>query len=270
MTLLLLIAATSYSVAQQNPMVATRDIPGRTDLVASNEHPLMPVLRWAENGRPEVAKVRDYTATVTKQENINGDLQQAQVMDIKIRHEPFSVYLKFRYPQNLAGQEAIYVQGANENKLIAHGVGLKKTFGTQFLAPEGILAMQGNKYPITKMGILNLVDELVMVGRLDVKYGECDVRYHKDVEIDKRLCTLIEVTHPIPRTNFRFHKARIFVDNELNMPTRYESYDWPKAEGEKPGLIEAYTYQKLKINVGLTDADFDHKNAGYGYRESGK
>lgn len=266
-----LFAIPSVNFAQQpNLQLANRDIPGRTDLAVSDEHPLMPVLRWAEAGRPHVAAIADYTATVTKQENINGDLQEAQVMDIKIRHEPFSVYLKFRYPKSAAGREAIYVQGVNDSKLIAHGVGMEKTFGTQFLDPEGFIAMRGNKYPITKMGVLNLVDELVIVGKLDTKYGECVVKYYKEVKLDDRLCTMIEVTHPVPRTNFRFHKARIYVDNEYNMPIRYESYEWPKAEGEKPVLIEAYTYQKLKLNVGLTDRDFDYKNPDYGYRESGQ
>lgn len=284
LALILAISASSFVMAQspqvaqnaqsQSPVrLANREIPGRTDMAPSNEHPLMPVLRWAEAGRPEVMKIKDYTAQVTKQENINGELQEAQVMDLKLRHEPFSVYLKFRYPRSLVGQEAIYVKGGggpNDGKLVAHGVGMQKAFGTQFLDPEGLLAMRGNKYPITKMGILNLLDELVEVGGLDTKYGECDVRYYKDVKIEERLHTLIEVTHPVSRSSFRFHKARIFVDNEHQIPTRYESYDWPKAEGEKPMLLEAYSYKNLKFNVGLTDADFDHRNPEYGYRESGK
>ena len=232
-----------------------------------SEHPLMPVIRWAERERPRVVKeVKDYTAVVTKQENINGDLQEAQVMEMKFRQEPFSVYLKFRYPKKINGQEAIYVRGANDNKLIAHGVGVERTFGTQKMDPEGFIAMRGNKYPITEIGIVNLVDKLLEVGYRDAKYGECEVNYYdKGVLVDDRECTLIEVVHPIPRKNFQFHIARVYVDKALNLPIMYESYDWPKKEGEDPVLIEAYTYQKLKINVGLTDKDFDYKNPAYNY-----
>ena len=233
----------------------------------ASEHPLMPVIRWAERERPRVvAEINDYTAIMTKQENINGEIQEAQVMELKFRQEPFSVYLKFRYPKKINGQEAIYVRGQNDNKLIAHGVGVERAFGTQRLDPEGFIAMRGNKYPITDVGVLNLVDKLLEVGRRDVKYGECDVNYYdKGIMVDDRECTLIEVVHPVPRKNFQFHVARIYVDKELNLPIRYESYDWPKKEGETPMLIEAYTYQKLRINVGLTDKDFDPKNPAYNY-----
>ena len=61
----------------------------------------------------------------------------------------------------------------------------------------------------------------------------------------------------MPRRNFVFHMARIFVDKELNLPIRYESYDWPKEPGGPPELMEEYTYLNLKLNNGFTDADFD-------------
>jgi hypothetical protein len=186
-------------------------------------------------------------------------------MEIKIRHKPFSVYIKFLYPRSMAGQEAIYIEGKNDNKVVAHGVGIQKAFGTLRIDPNGIIAMKGNKYPITEIGILNLADKLLEVGRKDVKFGECTVNYSEGVKIDGRDCTMIQVTHPVPRSNFIFNIARIFVDKELNMPIRYESYDWPKKEGAKVTLIEAYTYQQLKLNIGFTDLDFDHKNPAYGY-----
>lgn len=240
--------------------------------VASNvsvqaEHPLMPVIRWVERERPRVlADVKDYTAIMTKQENINGEIQEAQVMEIKFRQEPFSVYLKFRYPKRINGQEVIYIKGQNDGKAICHGVGVQRALGTQKLDPEGFIMMKDNKYPITDIGILNLVDKLIEVGRRDAKFGECEVNYYdEDIKVDDRDCTLIEVVHPVPRKSFQFHIARIFVDKELSLPIRYESYDWPKKEDEEPMLIEAYTYQKLKINVGLTDKDFDHKNPEYNY-----
>ncbi|MCL2743249.1 MAG: DUF1571 domain-containing protein [Planctomycetaceae bacterium] len=233
------------------------------------EHPLAPVIAWAERERPKIAKIADYTAIITKQENVNGEVQGAQVMEVKVRHEPFSVYLKFRYPKELNGQEAIYVKGANDDKLIGHGVGLQKTFGTQKIPPNGFIAMRGNKYPITEMGILNLVDRLLDVGYKDAKYGECEVKYYENLKVDERPCTLIQVTHPVPRKNFIFHIARIFVDDELQIPIRYDSFSWPE-DGKEPVLIEAYIYRNIKLNAGLTDLDFDYRNPAYGYAEGKK
>ena len=232
------------------------------------EHPLIPVIHWAERERPKIAVIKDYTATMQKQENVGGTVLEAEVMEIKVRHEPFSVYIKFRYPKNLDGRQAIFVKGKNDNKLIAHGVGFQKAFGTQRLDPNGPIAMIGNKYPITEMGILNLTDKLLEVGYKDSKFGECEVTY-QDVKIGSRDaardCTLIQVVHPVRRQHFMFNVARIYVDKELNLPIRYESYDWSRREGESPQLIEAYTYLNLKLNVGLTDLDFDHTNPAYAF-----
>jgi len=233
------------------------------------DHPLIPVIRWAERERPKIAAVKDYTALLQKQENINGVLQGAQVLEVKVRHEPFSVYTKFRFPRNEDGKQAIFVKGQNDGKLIAHGVGIQRVFGTQFLEPDSFLAMQGQKYPITEMGILNLVDKLLEVGYKDIHHGECQVLYTEGATIGKddtlRECTEIRVIHPERRSHFMFHVARIFVDKELNVPIRYESFDWPRRPGEMPQLIESYQYLNLKLNVGLTDADFDHKNPAYAF-----
>ena len=259
---------TAPAMAAEVPKVASN-----TPVVAHTEHPLMPVIRWAERERPNIVAIKDYTAIMQKQENINGDVQEGQVMEVKVRHEPFSVYIKFRYPERLNGQQAIFVKGQNDDKLVAHGVGIQRIAGTQKLEPTSFLAMLGNKYPITEMGILNLVDKLLEVGYKDSKFGECEVKYTEGVTIGRdasaRESTLIEVVHPVPRQSFTFHVARIFVDKEWNLPIRYESYDWPRKAGEKPKIIEAYTYLNLKINVGLTDADFDYKNPAYNYPKNG-
>ena len=69
--------------------------------------------------------------------------------------------------------------------------------------------------------------------------------------------------HPTPRKQFRFHLARVFIDDELQVPIRYEAYDWPKEQGGKPLLIEEYTYLKLDVNKGYTDEDFDEDNPNY-------
>jgi len=125
------------------------------------------------------------------------------------------------------------------------------------------MAMQGNRYPITEVGILNLTRRLVEVGESDRKFGECEVREYPNAKINDRTATCIEVKHPVPRGNFRYHLARIYIDDELNIPIRFEAYDWPKENGGEPLLLEEYTYVNVKLNVGLTDVDFDPRNAQY-------
>ena len=142
-------------------------------------------------------------------------------------------------------------------------MGLERTIGTLSLKPDGPVAMRNQRYPITELGILNMTERLVEVGEDNKRFGECEVKYYEGAKINGRVCTMIEVIHPVPRRNFVFHLARIFVDKELNLPIRYESFDWPREPGGPPELMEEYTYLNLKLNNGYTDADFDIRNANY-------
>jgi hypothetical protein len=227
---------------------------------APNEHPLMPVLRWAQQGLPAIEHLKDYSATLVSRERIRGKLGSYQYMFIKIRHTPLSVYVRFLSPLSVQGQEAIYVAGQNHGNLLGHrgnsGV-------TASLDPEGAIAMNDRHYPLTEIGIANLVRRLAEVGQQDTRYGECEVKYFRDVKVDKRPSTVIQVTHPVPRDVFRFHLARVFIDDQLMMPIRYESYDWSTESGGAPRLIEEYTYLNLKLNNGFTDEDFSVRNPEY-------
>ena len=129
--------------------------------------------------------------------------------------------------------------------------------------------MEGNRYPITQIGIANLTHRLIEVAEHDKNYGECEVQFRKGAKVNNRVCTVIEVTHPTPRRNFLFHKAVVYVDDEMNVPIRYEAYSWPRTPGGEPVLDEEYTYVNMKLNVGLTDYDFDIHNPAYRYKESG-
>ncbi|MBX3413498.1 MAG: DUF1571 domain-containing protein [Pirellulales bacterium] len=231
------------------------------------EHPLMPALRWASGGMDDLRTIQDYSCTFYKRERIDGELGEYQSMFVKVRHNPFSVYMFFLGPGKLRGQECIFVRGQNNGNLLAHPTGFRKTVvGTVSLDPTGMIAMSGNRYPITEVGVLNLVERLVEIGERDTQYGECEVQFFQGAKINNRDCTCIQVIHPVPRRNFLFHLARIFVDTELNMPVRYEAYDWPEKQGGPPVLTEEYTYLNLKLNNGFTDADFSTDNPSYQFK----
>jgi hypothetical protein len=263
-------ARPAYQVAERSESAQAASAAPLLGPAQGNEHPLMPALRWAYSGVGDIEKLQDYSATLAKRERIGGKLMEYEYMALKLRHKPFSVYMYFLGPAAVKGQEVIYIQGQNDGHMWAHGVGMQNTmFGTVKLKPDGPIAMRNERYPLTELGILNLTNRLVEVAEKDVKYGECEVKFYKGAKINNRVCTCIEVIHPEPRRNFLFHVARIFVDDELNLPIRYESYDWPRDRGAKVGveqLGEEYTYLNLKVNNGFTDADFDTKNPNYKFR----
>jgi len=238
---------------------------GDATAAVAGQHPLEPALELAQRGLGQLrANVKDYSCTMVKRERIDGKLGEHQYIFVKIRHEPFSVYLYFLAPEDVKGQEVIYVAGRNDGNMLAHaGSGVRAMVGTVSLKPDGALAMTGNRYSVTEIGVENLAKRLVEVAQHDKQFGECEVNFFPNAKVNGRICTCVQVAHPVPRRNFRFHLARVFIDDELLIPVRYEAYDWPHEQGGQPVLMEEYTYMNVKTNNGFTDADFDPANAAY-------
>ena len=231
------------------------------------EHQLLPAVRWAKTGIAKLEKIQDYSCTMVKRERISGTLGEHEFMFVKVRHEPFSVYVYFLGPARVKGQEAIFVRGKNDGNILAHPNGLKKKIvGTVSLKPDSMLAMSGNRYPMTELGLRRLTARLIEVGEHDSQFGECEVKVTPGAKINQRDCTCIQVVHPVPRREFLFHLAKIYVDSEYNLPVRYEAYEWPQEAGGAPVLTEEYTYLNLKFNNGFTDKDFDPNNPDYDFK----
>ncbi|RMF41079.1 MAG: DUF1571 domain-containing protein [Planctomycetota bacterium] len=239
-------------------------------------HPLDPALKLAYASLNHIrATIQDYTAILIKREQINGVLGDYEYMGVKIRNRkvrngqivvPFSVYMTFLKPNSVKGREVIYVENQNDGKIIAHEGGMSGRFlPTVMLEPDGALAMRGQRYPITDLGIENLVVKLIEKGERDKANGMCNVQFHQGVKVGGRPCTLLTVTHDDQQPYYDFHKAQIFIDTALNIPIRYCAYDWPKVPGGEPEVIEEYTYQNIRLNVGLSDKDFDRENPKYNF-----
>ncbi|WP_197525466.1 DUF1571 domain-containing protein [Pseudobythopirellula maris] len=226
------------------------------------EHPLAPCLRVAHEAIARIDQgIADYSATFTKVERLDGELGDPQQMQIRVRHQPFSVYMKFIQPT--PGQEALFVANQNEGNMVALASGWKRRLGKINLDPNGMVAMSGQRYPITRAGIRNLTESIIKIAENDSKYAECTVTHDHGARIDGRPVTMIEATHPIPRKNFRFHKAQFFFDQELRVPVAFVAYSWPTPQGGKPVLEEQYIYTNLSPNQGFTDADFSAENPAY-------
>lgn len=238
----------------------------QSETQSTGGHPLMPVVAWADDALAQMQSLRDFTCTFKKREAVDGKLQEQQSMFVKSRTSPFSVYMYF-LDQDVRGQEAIYVAGHNNGNIVAHPVGFKQTLvGTLSLAPDDPQAMEGNRYPITNFGVVNLTRRYAEANRKDLQFGESEVRIIEGARVNDRSCTCIQISHPTPRPEFKYAMTRFYIDNELNVPIRYEGYEFPKQSGQPPMLVEEYTYANLKLNPGLTDADFDPRNPQYGYK----
>jgi Protein of unknown function (DUF1571) len=207
--------------------------------------------------------VSDYTCTFLKRERISGKLIPAHVMTMKVRTKPQSIYLKFQQPAR--GREAIYIAGRHGGKVLAHDVGFNKLVaGTLALEPTSSRAMAECRHPITEAGIGPLLETISNRWAVELSPKETLVSF-ANMLVDEQHCLMIETTHPQQRPDFLFYRVRLYINKELGLPIRFEAYDWPRRRGAEPELAEEYTYRHLKLNVGLSDLDFDVANTAYSF-----
>ncbi len=260
-------SATKSSSTEQVPLQSNL-----VEAVTGPHHELDPVLALARRALARFrSEVDDYTGVIVKRERIAGALGGETRMEMKIRTRrmegeklvrPIQVYLKMLDPWLARGREVIWVENRNEGKLVAHEGGLKNLVRVNLL-PNDQLAMMGNKYPITEIGLEKLIEKLIEKGERDKLAGPCTVKTTEGFEVGGRPCLKIEVIHPNIDPRFDFHIAEIFMDTERLIPLRYAAFMWPPKPGDPPVLEEEYTYTDIRLNVGLKDSDFDPSNPSY-------
>ncbi len=239
----------------------------------AEEDPLRAALRIAYDGQNRIEdSIRDYTCTLTRRERVDGRLLGYETMFVKVRHrwkvegrvvQPFSVYVRFLSPDRVKGREVIYVDGRNDGKLIVRNGGIRFAHITTSLLPDSPAAMQQSRYPVTEVGVLNLTQRLIANGEKELQDRNYEAKLVQGGKINGRSCTVVQMMHKVRGEGLAYKTARILIDDELLLPVHYSAYDWPDEEGGKPVLLEEYTYTDLKLNVGLTDWDFDHHNESY-------
>ena len=72
--------------------------------------------------------------------------------------------------------------------------------------------------------------------------------------------TLVDLEHTRPVRN-----EETFTKVRWSPWHGRELYGWPTQAGGQPPLVEEYTYRDVRVNVGLTDADFDPENPNYNF-----
>lgn len=213
---------------------------------------LVEMLRRAQKKYESVA---DYTATFHKQQRVGGVLHDEEVALYKFK-KPFSVYMKWTGAID-KGREALYVEGKHDGKVLVHLGGMVNYFAPTFaLHPKGALAMRKNLRPITESGLGNTIALLVKVCEQARSNGDLSVRYLGEGETAGRPVNRFERILPAGK-GYPAHKTLVDVDRETGFPISVVSHGW---NGE---LLEKYLYEDLRMNVGLTDADFDRANRAY-------
>ncbi len=233
-------------------------------------HPLAWTLRYATSRSDYIRKhIRDYSCRLIKRERIDGELQGYQFAQAQVRCEqrrdgkvvqPMAVFIQFLAPARLKGRRVLYVDGENDGMMLVRKGGGALNYLKLKIDPNSATARRDSNYPITDIGFDKIIERLIQLAKDDIEHDptatNTQVSHFLDAKVNDRVCTHIRVVHPERGEGIVFHRASLYIDDELHVPIRLVVYDWPDGEGQEPPLIEEYTYVDLRINVGLTDADF--------------
>ncbi len=302
--LAILVAAGAFTFVYINvdPTTAGSDPAGAADLLGSEACPPAPPLpemmtqtsgsqtmaaqspdvltgRWAmlmqsmilEKGQQSFLKIADYTATLHKQERLGNTLGDVQTVKVKLRHAPFSVYMKWLTFDK--GRELIYVEGENDGNLLVQPGGWKgRLTGTLSLDPAGRMAMSESRHPPSEAGLVRLAETLLSYNRKNLKLGQgwtCEM--HDNQKFQGRDCYLFITIYDSPDISETYRKSVQYIDKELSLPIVVKNYTWDSeadpAKIDESSLIESYTWTDIRIEQRLANADFDETNSSYRFKQ---
>jgi hypothetical protein len=215
-------------------------------------------LRLIAQASKRYQEVTDYTCTLYKMERINGEMQAENKIEMNVKTQPFSVYMKWEKPRAMANQEVCYVVGKNRGMMRVHPHGLGAIAGWVSVDPNDPRVAETSHHKINEAGIGNLIDRTAKCWEHDAKVGMTDAHV-ADYRFNDRPVTRVETIHTEEgRNQFPYYRTLIYFDKEKQLPVRIENYSWPTRGGNKDGeLLEVYNFVDLKLNVGVPDGLFN-------------
>lgn len=257
------------------PPAATAETAPVQDGVLTGRWAIQMSVALLERGLERLEHVSSYTFTLTRQERVRGDLLPPQTMDVKLRHEPFSLYMKWIEGEGtgVKGRQLIYVQGQNDGKLLVlpGGLGGRLT-GTMSLAIDDPLVTAESRHPVNECGLKYLAQTLLGYQKQDLATGCKGFRadLFDDQIFNDRPCFLLITTYDSPERSPEYRKAAIYIDKELSLPIGIRNFTWGQdiepEQLDEMTLVESYSYSEILIDTRqamLADEDFSRQNPKY-------
>jgi hypothetical protein len=230
-----------------SPPQAQRPSPDKIIDLAKNDH--IALLKLAIDRYQKT--VRDYTGFFHKQERIGRKLGKTQLISFAFREKPYSVFMQWK--KNPHGADRLlYVEGQNNNKMIARPTGLLGIVGSVKLDPRSKKVLSSSLQPCDRFGFHRLMAATLKIYELAQKNGDLQMKYLGLTEVDKRKCVKLERILP-KKKEYKYARLTIEIDLENLLPVSLACHD------HQGKLVGRYVYTNLKFNVGLTDKQFTRK-----------
>jgi hypothetical protein len=201
-----------------------------------------------------------YTMRLRRREVVGGKARPEELMLVKFRQEPFSVYFKWLGPE-AKGREVVYVKGKPGNEihtLTAAGDVLFTPAGARFsIAADSPLVKAKSRYPITNAGLGTLIQKFgAVVAALekgDNRQGTLKLLGQvKRPEFEEPVEGVEQIVPPdseplLPGGGRRWW----YFDTRLGLPALITTHD------DRGQEVEYYCHDRIQAPARLDDDDFN-------------
>src|SRR5205823_6781417 len=109
---------------------------------------------------------------------VRGVLQDENLMTVKMRTEPFSVYMKWLAPNDSKNQEVCFVLGRNNNKMRvrSHTLGKGKILGWMAIDVNDPRVLEHSRHNIYEAGLGNLIEQTIKHWEMEKQHGKTQTK----------------------------------------------------------------------------------------------
>lgn len=204
--------------------------------------------------------IDSYIARFRRREVVGTTAKPEELMLIKFRKNPWSVYFKWLGSEG-HGREAVYVNGKYDNKLhtlLAAGDVPLMPAGKRFsLSPDSSLVRNSSRHSIHEAGFGSLIDQFARIAAANAK-GDTHLgtlRYLgpiKRPEFDQPCEAVEQIIPPGSEQGLLKGGRRLWVfDSATSLPVLVTAHDEANKE------VEFYCYDRLQYPANLTEDDFN-------------
>ena len=210
-----------------------------------------------ETSKRALAEIACYTATVEKQERIDGKLGTAEVIALKVRHAPAALHLRWLAGPH-KGRDLVYdPERFGPDKVRAREGGLLGVLPVT-IGLDSSLARRGTRHRLTEVGLLPLVQ---MMEREHLRGAERNEIVRRNLgisELDGRPVYRVERTMPRdPGRGYYAYRSVHRSDYLRALEVELQVFGFDEQ------LAERYTYRDIDTTAHLGDEDFDPANRAH-------
>jgi len=236
---------------------SAKDAPAAVEAVAKpvpNAGEMLP--KMLAESRIAVAKLRDYTGHLIRQERVQGKPTVEQILEVRYRTTPQAINLKIVKPLALAGEETTWHSGESKTKVRHRPAGIEGVRGFRTYDHNDAKVMTHTRHPANEVGFAALLERVETMLAVEKQVHGGAAVYGSEFTFAGKPVIRFEILADRPHPARYAAKCVVYLETESKLPVRFEAYDAPKAPGTAGDLIESQSHIDLKTNVGLGENNF--------------